>query len=526
MFGCVSFFFIMAQSRVFTIIGDSNVKRNISKTNSRACPAMAGSQILSCQRLQLLEDVLGKIRKESNVCILSCITNLITDSDADSMVSKRVEPVVEEFSSILSTYCMAFPSTSFLLAPPMYRTAPLWYREGLPEVLTRFSATFRDKPDNLYLLPSFPTPEYESDGVHLTAYSGLEFMIHLFDSSIAILDGLAKSCDERIPETSEAARLLEDRVMVLEQDHRRLNSVVEFKTAVDAELHDYHENISCESFFTITGCPRFPGLSPKEWQERAKSAVAPILKELMGRPVPIEYISNATGQGRDAEIRYKVKLPTVQASKEVRDTFGSFYASGKDERPKYFKKYSIRNLITQGTRIRIAILQVLGRRYRDSNQGAKVKVVGYDSRPLLRIIPPQTADSRRAQSFNFIESVKKFPTNFNKAELDFILSKVGAKQKGQLRALFICINDDMLATHRSQQKSSRAPGTAAAAASSEASPASAESTDQVTEPLETAETAEGDSGTPASNRSGKAGMKRGAPPSSSPPLQPEKSSRV
>ena len=128
--------------------------------NIRDRAGLSDAQVLTASRLEVLPDALRSVRASSNIVILSCITNLITDSDADSMVSKRVEPVVEEFSSILSTYCMAFPSTSFLLAPPMYRTAPLWYREGLPEVLTRFSATFRDKPDNLYLLPSFPTPEF------------------------------------------------------------------------------------------------------------------------------------------------------------------------------------------------------------------------------------------------------------------------------------------------------------------------------------------------------------------------------
>lgn len=41
-------------------------------------------------------------------------------------------------------------------------------------------------PCCLHLLPSFPTPEFDQDGVHLTVYSGLEFMIHLFDSSISV----------------------------------------------------------------------------------------------------------------------------------------------------------------------------------------------------------------------------------------------------------------------------------------------------------------------------------------------------
>ena len=429
-------------SPIFSLIGDSNVRRNITKTNSRACPQMSGSQVLFCQKLPLLEDALGKIRKESSVCIVACVTNFLTSSDDDSMVSKRVEPVLDEFVHHLTATCASAPDLTILVSPPMYRMAPVWYREGLPEVLTRFSGAFREKPANLHLLPSFPTPDYEADGVHLTAYSGLEYMIHLFDSSMSVLDMLSRDCEERHPASAEATRLLEDRVVMLEQDHRRLNKDVELKAAIDAELHDFHENVSNEPFLMVTGCPKIIGLSTKEWQERAKKDIAPILKELMGRSIPIEYVSNATGPRPDAPVRYNVKLFSSEISKEVRVKFGKFYVNGRDERPPFFKPYSIRNLITQSTRIRIAILQVIARRYRNANQGSRTQVVNYDPRPVLRITP--AAAGARTRSYFFIEAISKFPTNFSKDDLEFIFSKVGFKQKGQLRSLFVCISDDML----------------------------------------------------------------------------------
>ena len=301
----------MAQARVFTLLGDSNVKRNITKTNTRACPQMLGCQVLTCMKLELLEAALGQIRKESNVCIVSCVTNFLASSEEDSVVSKRIEPVLDDFCTALGTACTANPAMFFLVSPPMYRHSPLWYREGLPEVLTRFSLFLRERPSNLHLLPSFPTPEFEKDGLHLNPYSGLEFMIHLFDSAQFLLDGLESTCDQRLPEVNEATRVLEDRVMVLEQDHRRLNSVVEVKTALDAELHDYRENVSNEAFLVITGCNRILGLTPKEWQLRAKKEVAPILQQLMSREIPIEYISNSTGPQPDALVRY-IALSTTE----------------------------------------------------------------------------------------------------------------------------------------------------------------------------------------------------------------------
>ena len=128
----------MAQARCFTVVGDSNVRRNLTKTNSRACPLMVGAQLLNSTRLEVFDEVLRKIRTETNVCILSCVTNFITSSDDDSMVSKRVEPVLDEFATHVRDAAQRLPAVQFMVAPPMYRQTPTWYREGLPEVSPGF----------------------------------------------------------------------------------------------------------------------------------------------------------------------------------------------------------------------------------------------------------------------------------------------------------------------------------------------------------------------------------------------------
>ena len=67
-----------------------------------------------------------------------------------------------------------------------------------------------EKPDNLHLLPSFATPEFESDGAHLTAYSGLEFILHLFDSASDVLDKADLPAPDLAIKDGEATRVLED----------------------------------------------------------------------------------------------------------------------------------------------------------------------------------------------------------------------------------------------------------------------------------------------------------------------------
>ena len=268
--------------------------------------------------------------------------------------------------------------------------------------------------------------------------------MHLFDGALELLAGLERPVDVVVAKTSEGTRVLEDRVMALEQDHKRLNLVVEKKMAVDAEAADFRENASFLDSFVIAGLPLIPpDLVGKEWQDRAVSDVQEVIRKLMGRPMPIIFVSNSTARHKDAEVKYTVKMKEISDSHAIRTKFGSFFIGGRsDQKPPELKPYSIRNRVTPETQVRIAILQVLGRRYRTSNPGSKVKVIGYEPRPKMKITPAPDSSDRRVKNYHFIEAVRAFPTNFVQSELDFIFKKINPKWCGSLRSLFICLSDD------------------------------------------------------------------------------------
>ena len=369
-------------SRIFSVVGDSNVHQNFTKVNLRANPLMKASQLIPCGHLTILAESIQKVNSTTTVCLLSCITNFMTsiNDSADSLVSHRVEPVLMGFREAVVEACESRPTTSFLISPPMYRHHPTWYRDGLPEIMTQFSQVMsQDRPANLHLLPSFPTPVFESDGVHLTAYSGLEFILHLFDSAQEVLDSLDLSTPELAAKSAESNRVLEDRVMALEQDHRRLSKDHEMKTAIDAELHDWRLNERFEDFFVIKGLPLLPstGLSGKEWQERAVCDVQGVMMVLMGKEMPIIYVQNSTNKLKDTTSSYLVQVKDRLISKEIRDSFSALFPKGKDSRPDPIKKISIRNRVTQETHVRISILHLFGQRYTSSNPGSQYKVIGY-----------------------------------------------------------------------------------------------------------------------------------------------------
>ena len=221
----------------------------------------------------------------------------------------------------------------------------------------------------------------------------------------SVLDRLELPLEAISLASSESTRVLEDRVMVLEQDHRRLNTQFEFKSAVDAELSDFQENIRNESFLMVKGLPRLPKLEPKEWQARAKADVQEIFKFVMGRQYPIVFVQNSTGRSKESLTMYRVKLPSAEMSKGIRDKFGLYFNGRVDKRPPTVKKISIRNAVTTATLARISIMQLFGKRYQSSKPGSSYTVQGFEPRPLLKIFPAADASDRRVQTYNFIEAV-------------------------------------------------------------------------------------------------------------------------
>ena len=435
----------MSQVRVHSLLGDSNIRRHVNRTSCRASAAIKASQFISCGNLGIFVESLGQVRKESDVCIVSCVTNFISKvEEGPDSVSQRIEPVLQDVRDALHEACQSNPSRQYLISPPMYRSTPVWYREGLPEVMTLFSQMFSsDRPPNFHLLASFATPEFDSGGIHLTPYSGLQFLLHLFDGTQELLDNLTSTPTEVSSRNTESARVLEDRVMVLEQGQRRLNQVLENKIAIDSEIADFHENERSEDCFLMGGLPEISGdLVGKVWQSQAISDVQDIIRKLMGRELPIHFIKNATKRFQGAEITYKVKMSELSDSKAIRKKFGSFFLGSTDKRPDPLKHISIKNFVTPATNTRISILKLIAKRYRDKNPGARAQVIGYDPRPVLKITPPSSATDRRIKSFTYVEAVTKFPTTFSPSEIDPVIKRINPEMVGKIRATFIVITDD------------------------------------------------------------------------------------
>ena len=159
------------------IVGDSNVRRFVTHVNRHACAEHEDTQILMCGKLALIA--------EADVCLVAWVTNMLTSAAGSTAVGIRVEPVLMEIKSKLIDACSERLERYFhVYPPPMYQSNPLWYRHGLPEVMKNFlSILSRDQPRNLILMPGYSLPKSKPDAVHLTPYSGLEYIYYLFNSA-------------------------------------------------------------------------------------------------------------------------------------------------------------------------------------------------------------------------------------------------------------------------------------------------------------------------------------------------------
>ena len=220
----------MAQLRAFSIIGDSNVKRNMVSTTTSGRPPLSSAQVLICGRLSLFQASLDKVRADADACILACVSNFISGPvgvlDPGSSISSHIEEVLTGFFSKVVAFCHTRPSTFIFLCSPMYRTSPIWYRDALPDILCQFSQIYNkleERPHNLLQLSSFSKIQLEADGVHLTPFSGMSYILHLFDTAQEVRDALELPAEARMQRNESKCLAVEDRMLVIERDHSRLN---------------------------------------------------------------------------------------------------------------------------------------------------------------------------------------------------------------------------------------------------------------------------------------------------------------
>ena len=99
----------MSVSRLFSFIGDANVKRKMTGLNIASREAIKSAQVLDCSLMSELDTALQAVRPESDVLIASMTEFLLAAGDCGTIFSS-IDPILASLVTKIVGFC-AFKST-------------------------------------------------------------------------------------------------------------------------------------------------------------------------------------------------------------------------------------------------------------------------------------------------------------------------------------------------------------------------------------------------------------------------------
>ena len=92
-------------SRLISVVGDSNVRRNMTSLNMSSRETIKSSEVIDCSNIASLDSALRSVRKESNLCIVACITDFLVVAGECGTILSAIDPVLASFSQKLTSFC-------------------------------------------------------------------------------------------------------------------------------------------------------------------------------------------------------------------------------------------------------------------------------------------------------------------------------------------------------------------------------------------------------------------------------------
>ena len=182
----------MPPAQLYVVIGDSNVRRNMTQMTMASREAMTTAKVVDCVALSSLAQTLREVPAEATVLLVQSLTSFLVSAEDAGTIFGTIDPVLGEFNTLIRGFATSRHALQVMVAPPMYRASPAWYRRHLPQIAHQFSLVLSaSRPKNLHLLSSSVVQDLCPDGVHLTPVAGLHYLLHLFDDAQRVLTALS-----------------------------------------------------------------------------------------------------------------------------------------------------------------------------------------------------------------------------------------------------------------------------------------------------------------------------------------------
>ena len=110
-------------AKLFSIIGDSNVRRNMTGLNVASREVMKSAEVIDYVLGTPFDQALAGVRAESSVLIVAALTDLIMTNGDCGTVSASIDPVLDSIFTSIAAFCNSRPTTqvrSFLRVAKLF----------------------------------------------------------------------------------------------------------------------------------------------------------------------------------------------------------------------------------------------------------------------------------------------------------------------------------------------------------------------------------------------------------------------
>ena len=97
-------------SRLVSIIGDANVRRNMTGLNLGSREVMKNAQVIDYTAPASFDSVFKEIRADAEVCIIAALIDLILAGGDSGTIFASVDPILISFRTKVFTFCDTRPN--------------------------------------------------------------------------------------------------------------------------------------------------------------------------------------------------------------------------------------------------------------------------------------------------------------------------------------------------------------------------------------------------------------------------------
>ena len=97
-------------SRRFSIIGDANVRRNMTGLNVASRDNMKAADIIDYVGASPFEQALQLVKPDSDACIIAALTDPLLSNGDCGTVTASIDPILNSFSASIYSFCVLHPT--------------------------------------------------------------------------------------------------------------------------------------------------------------------------------------------------------------------------------------------------------------------------------------------------------------------------------------------------------------------------------------------------------------------------------